>query len=193
MTLADTNADGHLDITLVNNGGPNRFLRNNGDGVPSFTSVSAGALTTGTGYTMTIAFVDIDADGDVDALVGNGNMMETHASADDQVFLNDGTGVFAETTVPGVAPLITRVRHSEADRCVCGRPRFALPRDHAAARQPMVLTAVWLLRQTIFIVISGCRSEWRPADGHHLCWNAKFESARCDTSNAWGDAWRLAE
>ena len=131
MTLADTNGDGHLDITLVNNAGPNRFLRNNGDGVPSFTSASAGALTTGNGYTMIVSFVDLDSDGDVDALVGNGDMSTSYSSSDDQVFLNDGSGVFVETTVAGVAPFITRIRHATTDRCVCVRPRPALPHVHA--------------------------------------------------------------
>ena len=141
MTLADTNGDGHLDVTLVNNGGPNKFLRNNGDGVPSFTSVSAGALTTGTGLTMVAAFVDIDSDGDVDALVGNGDMTSGHLTADDQVFLNDGSGVFVETTVAGVAPLITRLRNSDSDRSVCARPHFAPPAT-TPARHPMVLNAL---------------------------------------------------
>lgn len=42
----------------MNNGGPNKFFQNSGDGVPTLTATAAGALTTGNAYTMTVSFAE---------------------------------------------------------------------------------------------------------------------------------------
>jgi len=69
LALGDYDADGYVDIYVVNKAGPNVLFRNNGDG--TFTDVTevSGAGDRGGGHGA--AFVDYDNDGDLDIWVAN--------------------------------------------------------------------------------------------------------------------------
>ncbi len=84
VTVGDFDNDGHLDI-LVGRWGPNRLLRNLGDG--TFLDVGPAAGVDHPGRTLAVAFGDLDHDGDVDLLL---------ADADAGLILlrNNGDGTF---------------------------------------------------------------------------------------------------
>ena len=92
VAVADVNNDGSPDVLIVNGGAANELWLNDGAGTftkdtradgpgdPSVISDSTGA-----------AFADIDNDNDMDLVV-------TNDGAPNELWLNDGTGVFAKDT-----------------------------------------------------------------------------------------------
>ena len=68
VATGDFDNDGWVDLYLSNLG-PNRLLRNNGDG--TFADVSASSGTDGPGWGVPASFVDVDRDGWLDLYVGN--------------------------------------------------------------------------------------------------------------------------
>ncbi len=92
VALGDLDGDGDLDVFVGNAGsfgGQNRLYLNGGTGV--FTDVTATNLPALVGSTLAVALGDVDGDGDLDAFVGNSNQ-------EDRLYLNGGTGVFADVT-----------------------------------------------------------------------------------------------
>ncbi|WAC20762.1 VCBS repeat-containing protein [Luteolibacter sp. SL250] len=87
--VVDVNGDGRQDIVLACNG-PNLIFTNNGAG-----SFVQSAHTIGSGATFCIAFADFDGDGDQDAFVADG--FNPPFEDDNEVWLNDGAGVFTRT------------------------------------------------------------------------------------------------
>ncbi len=87
LALGDVNGDGDLDL-FVGNNTPNQLFLNDGSGVftPAGTSPRVFART------RKVALADIDEDGDLDALMVNEGQT-------DQVWENDGTGLFTVSTV----------------------------------------------------------------------------------------------
>jgi hypothetical protein len=91
--LGDLDADGDLDAFIANGGywsGANRVWINDGTGV--FTD--SGQLL-GSGHSLAVALGDLDGDRDLDAFVTNLN--EPMGGESDEVWINDGTGVFTDS------------------------------------------------------------------------------------------------
>ncbi|MCZ6649340.1 MAG: FG-GAP-like repeat-containing protein [Acidobacteria bacterium] len=86
VTVGDFDNDGHLDI-LVGRWGPDRLLRNQGDG--TFLDVGPAAGVDHPGRTLATAFGDVDHDGDVDLLLAD-------ADAGLVLLRNNGDGTFSE-------------------------------------------------------------------------------------------------
>jgi len=90
VNVVDVDGDGLEDVYLVNQLGSNALYRNRGDG--TFEDVTAAS---GTGMERVIsvaaAFADVDGDGDRDLYV-------TTTRAGNVLMLNDGKGVFTEST-----------------------------------------------------------------------------------------------
>jgi hypothetical protein len=97
VTIGDIDGDGLADLFLGSIDGPNALYRNLGGW--KFTNITAAALpgvswlnpTSGYNDSTGAAFADIDGDGDLDLFV---NML----GGGTRLFVNDGTGRFAETT-----------------------------------------------------------------------------------------------
>jgi hypothetical protein len=70
---------------------------NNGDG--TFTDESATRLPAITAETRDVEFGDIDNDGDLDLYVSNVSFFRS-LSTENQLLINDGTGVFTQTELP---------------------------------------------------------------------------------------------
>jgi hypothetical protein len=91
--LGDLDDDGDLDAFVANagdNGGANRVWINDGTGV--FTD--SGQLL-GEGVSLVVALGDLDGDRDLDAFVTNYNYP---MGEPDEVWINDGTGVFTQSS-----------------------------------------------------------------------------------------------
>ncbi len=96
VALGDVDGDGDLDA-LVGNGGnfpasQDRLYLNNGAGV---FSNAASPLPAIVDETLALALGDVDGDGDLDALFGNGG---SYPGQQNRLYLNDGSGVFADAT-----------------------------------------------------------------------------------------------
>ena len=87
VALGDVDGDDDLDVVFGNNGA-NRLWLNDGNGVFS----DSGQLV-GSGGTFGLALGDLDDDGDLDAFVVNGSLF----GDPNEVWLNDGTGVFTDS------------------------------------------------------------------------------------------------
>ncbi len=97
VVLGDVDGDGDLDALFGRYGGRNGLFL--GDGTGRFVDVSAAALPTDSDRTLSIGLGDVDGDGDLDGvLVGERPGL-------DRLYLNDGSGVFADATanVPQVS------------------------------------------------------------------------------------------
>ena len=98
VDLGDVDGDGDLDALIGNNnangpGNQNRLYLNDGSGV--FADATA-SLPADLNETLAVALGDVDGDGDLDALIGNGRI---HGPGEqNRLYLNDGTGVFADAT-----------------------------------------------------------------------------------------------
>ncbi|MEM7198746.1 MAG: VCBS repeat-containing protein [Planctomycetota bacterium] len=92
VTTADADGDGDLDLAVFVGGGVlrrERLLLNDGAGY--FHDATATTFPQDEASTVALACVDVDADGDRDLVVGNFRNQN-------QLFLNDGAGNFAEVT-----------------------------------------------------------------------------------------------
>ena len=89
-TLADLDADGDLDIYVVNYQGPNRLLLNRGDA--TFDEVGATAGVDDAGGGQGIAAGDVDGDGDTDLFVANKHDRKLPGEPGNVLYLNDGPG-----------------------------------------------------------------------------------------------------
>lgn len=85
---ADFDADGWPDLYLTTIDGPDRLMRNRGDG--SFEDVTASAGLLDTQHTGGVAWADVDGDGDLDLL------RTALGAARNTLHINDGHGWFTE-------------------------------------------------------------------------------------------------
>ncbi|WP_046244722.1 FG-GAP-like repeat-containing protein [Hymenobacter terrenus] len=89
---ADVDQDGDLDLFVANNGDPNQYFRNDGNG--PFVPVTTGLLATDAPASNLGAYwADYDNDGDVDLFVPNGPDAGRNA-----LYRNDGPAGFARVT-----------------------------------------------------------------------------------------------
>lgn len=89
VALGDVNGDGKLDIYLVSGPGENRLFFNK-TGL-EYNAQASSALAGGKKWGTGANFVDIDNDGDLD-------LYQCNYGAPNQLFLNDGEGVFSEVS-----------------------------------------------------------------------------------------------
>lgn len=90
-TFADLNGDGHLDLYVTSNGGPNAYFVNDGKGRFTDQVKSAGLAQLKLGGT-TPAAADIDGDGDLDLMVANYGEFTILRGGADIGFTTDRTG-----------------------------------------------------------------------------------------------------
>jgi hypothetical protein len=96
VTAADLDGDGHADLVFANRG-PDRIDLGDGNGVfastvrPAFPSLLEP-------LTNALVLADFDGDGDLDAFLANGGDRYSADSLQDRLFVNDGTGCFADET-----------------------------------------------------------------------------------------------
>lgn len=86
----DLDADGELDLFVINFLETNRHYRNNGDG--TFTPQTVGDYVTDVTFSISGVWGDYDADGDQDLFISNGG------SQDNLLYRNDGGGSFADVS-----------------------------------------------------------------------------------------------
>ena len=97
VTFADVDGDGDLDVFLSNvqfipgKDPQNRLYMNDGTG--NFTDVSMNQLPLENDFTLDAVFEDVDQDGDLDIILAN------FSTAPLKVYLNNGTGFFANNTL----------------------------------------------------------------------------------------------
>ena len=98
-SFADIDGDGDLDLYVPNGGGSvgspgalNFLYRNDGTG--GFTAILQGDAATDLANSKCACFGDVDGDGDMDLFVGNNQGQQN------QILLNDGTGLFTEFEHP---------------------------------------------------------------------------------------------
>ncbi|MEM7202644.1 MAG: VCBS repeat-containing protein [Planctomycetota bacterium] len=103
--LCDVNADGAVDLFVVDDPGSLRLLLN--DGLGGFDDVTGTHLPVSTVATKAIDNADIDGDGDLDLVLGN--------AGQDQLYVNDGTGVFTDVTA---ASLPSDLRPTQSVVCI---------------------------------------------------------------------------
>lgn len=99
LTSEDFDGDGHLDVLLARHDGMDLFLGDGAGGLRHENERLPSPRTDWSNHSATVA-ADFDADGDVDVIVAN-------RSAPDELWWNDGTGVF---TRDDSAPFATEVR-----------------------------------------------------------------------------------
>ncbi len=101
VTLADLNGDKRPDIIVANRGGPDNLSENNiclNDGTGHFPTCEVLSTESAT----TIAAADIDGNGTIDLIVPHRDRGQSY------LFLNDGTGKFAEKRPVGPPDAATR-------------------------------------------------------------------------------------
>lgn len=105
LAAGDLYGDGFPDLVVTDAFGPTRIFRNRGDGTFEEATAGSGVLTKGP--TRSAALADVDSDGDLDLFVcvtGDyyRQMPDPPFDAEDggrnHLFLNDGTGRFADAT-----------------------------------------------------------------------------------------------
>jgi len=108
VDIADVDGDGRLDIFTTNfSMETNALYRNEGNGQFSYATAEAGlAVASFLPLGWGTHFFDADLDGDLDLFVGNGHVYDVAAQINpqesfaqkNQLFLNDGKGVFVEVS-----------------------------------------------------------------------------------------------
>jgi enediyne biosynthesis protein E4 len=91
VAVADYDEDGWPDLYLTTLRGPDRLMRNRGDG--TFEDVAAAAGLVSAHVTGGAAWADVDGDGDLDLV------RTSIGSSRNVLHINDGTGVFTEEAV----------------------------------------------------------------------------------------------
>ncbi|MGJ3244322.1 MAG: FG-GAP-like repeat-containing protein [Opitutales bacterium] len=91
VAVGDYDADGFIDIYLIDRFGPNKLYRNNGDW--TFTDVTGEAgVPGGEDWTGGATFADVDGDADLDLMV-------FHHAEPNHLYINQGDGTFTEEAV----------------------------------------------------------------------------------------------
>lgn len=103
LAVADYDDDGWPDVFVSRRGGPDRLLRNRGDG--SFEDVAERAGLSSTGLTGAAAWFDAEGDGDLDLFVSVVNGYQHH------LFINAGDGTFGDQAVERGAAVQTSDLH----------------------------------------------------------------------------------
>ncbi len=100
---ADIDLDGDIDLYVAGRTGSNALLRNDGGDV--FVDITTPAIALAAVSTYGVSFGDYDDDGDPDLYVCNNG-------ATNNLFQNDGSGVFTDVTTPVLADSPTGVSYS---------------------------------------------------------------------------------
>lgn len=94
----DVDLDGWPDLYVINDfEAANALFRNNGDGTFTDMAVSMGLAETGE-HCMSISLSDFDLDGDLDIFITNTGVFPNVNNARHMLLVNDGTGVFTESS-----------------------------------------------------------------------------------------------
>ncbi|MEM7201480.1 MAG: VCBS repeat-containing protein [Planctomycetota bacterium] len=94
LALGDVDGDGDLDLVTVNGTVATYFEQSRlylNDGSGRFDDATAARLPAPPGRNESVILADLDGDGDLDAVLGN-------TQADDALYLNDGSGSFADVS-----------------------------------------------------------------------------------------------
>lgn len=98
VVLGDVDGDGDLDLICGNStlysGAQNRFYLNDGTG--TFSDATASHMPIDNEATYDLVIGDVDNDGDLDLICGNGGNLSVDRQ--DRLYLNNGSGVFADVT-----------------------------------------------------------------------------------------------
>ncbi len=89
LAVGDVDGDGDADVVTAAYGAQNRLYLNDGEGM--FEDASAARMPVDNASSRAVALADIEGDGDLDIVIAN----ESSASA---LYLNDGTGTFADVS-----------------------------------------------------------------------------------------------
>jgi len=129
VASADVDGDGDVDLLTahqffdgnpVNKGARNRLFLNDGTG--TFVDANPPLVPRLLDFTPSVALADLDGDGDLDAFTGNAVAVSLGFSfpldPQNRVYLNDGSGVFADntaTSLPAVADPTTECALADLD------------------------------------------------------------------------------
>ncbi len=101
LLLVDVDGDSDLDVFVANEG-PNALFINDGNGF--FADETAVRLPSARRESRQADAADIDNDGDLDIIVGNIRFeVMSVPSVENQLLVNDGSGVFTDATATGLA------------------------------------------------------------------------------------------
>jgi hypothetical protein len=94
----DVDVDGWPDLYIINDfAGANALYRNNGDGTFTDMALQLGLAETQE-HCMSISLCDFDVDGDLDIFMTNTGIFPTQNNARSMLMVNDGAGVFTESS-----------------------------------------------------------------------------------------------
>ena len=102
LLLIDIDNDGDQDLFVANET-DNRLFVNDGSGL--FADETAARLPGGDGETREVDSADVDGDGDLDIVIGNVDFASGRP-IQNQLLINDGTGVFSDVTAQNLAGVV---------------------------------------------------------------------------------------